>query len=589
MQSHGDFLRDLEENENGHFLIDHQNGRAFLRVIPPGKKGRPVALKDVTARLELFQLEGYDPLHVEEIVENADGEAHDICAWKLPDAVDARLTVDVHEDEMQAHLTVEPPQHGGRAVDRAMIAAALTEAGVVHGIDEEIVAALDDGSYAVPEAQTRRRDPESAAPRNYPSLSSKEKKLTVLIASGTRPAAGRSGRIVHRYALRPRAVPARPSIDEERVDFRKLNVIQTCDAGDLLASVEPPAAGSSGRTVTGRELAPRSGESAELVAGKNTRLDTGTGDAGRALYAEMAGQVRITVESGGRRARIDVEEILELDAVDYSTGHIDFPGTVRVGGTVLDGFEVRATGDILVEKTIGNVHLRAGGDIILAGGADRKGEGAIEAEGAVYARFVQDAFLYAGSDVLIEEAAINANVSAGRDIVLEGGRGELIGGNSLAGRSIRASKIGARAETPTFLTVGVSPDTMAKIRELDREHVEKQATLRRVERHLLQIDEARKRGREPDEAEQEAEPKLRHILATYTEIIANLEDQRRLLSANTTPNPAAGVEARDIVYPGVEVHFGAGVRRYRIEGLPVNRYTRFVLEDGRIHMRHSDI
>ncbi len=587
MQSHGDFLRDLEENENGHFLIDHQDGRAWLRVIPPGKKGRPVALKDVMARLELFQLEGYDPLHVEEIVEDADAEAHDICAWKLPDAVDAQLTVDIDEDGMQAHLTVEPPRHGGRAVDREMIETALREAGVVFGVDEDIVASLDAGTYADPNAGSRRRDPENDAPRNFPPLSSKERKLRVRIAAGTSPAPGRSGRIVHRYALRPRAAPARPSDEEARVDFRKLNVIQTCNAGDLLASVEPPADGRSGRTVTGRELAPRAGESAELVAGKNTRLEAAPAGE-QALYAEMAGQVRISPDSD-RRARIDIEEILELEAVDYSTGHIDFPGTVHVAGTVLDGFEVRATGDILVEKTIGNVHLRAGGDIILAGGAYCRGEGAIEAEGAVYARFVQDAFLYAGEDVLIDEAAINANLSAGRDIILEGGRGELIGGNSLAGRSIRASKIGARAETPTYLTVGVSPDTMAKIRELDREHLEKQATLRRVERHLLQIDEARKRGREPDEAGQEAEPKLRHILATYTEIIANLEDQRRLLSANTTPNPAAGVEARDIVYPGVEVHFGAGVRRFRVEGRPVNRYSRFVLEDGRIHLRHSDI
>ncbi|MEQ9366575.1 MAG: hypothetical protein RIF32_20210, partial [Leptospirales bacterium] len=189
MQSHDDFLNQLEADEDGHFLIEQRDGRAYLRVTPPGKNGRPVKYVDVQARLDLFRLKAYDRAEVEDIVLAADGEFFEICPWPQTPAVDARLEVEVDEDEMQAFLKIAPPRHGGRAVDREMILAALDQAGVVYGIDQGAVDALDDGSYVDPAAPVPRGPRPGAADsvRIYPETSSKDRRLRVLIARGARP------------------------------------------------------------------------------------------------------------------------------------------------------------------------------------------------------------------------------------------------------------------------------------------------------------------------------------------------------------------------------------------------------------------
>ncbi|MEQ9364726.1 MAG: FapA family protein, partial [Leptospirales bacterium] len=385
------------------------------------------------------------------------------------------------------------------------------------------------------------------------------------------------------FESRPRAAPG-VTDDEERVDFRNLNVIQSCERDQVLAEVIPGEDGAPGHTVRGVELPPEAPGDAQLNAGKNARL---SGD-GMKIFADIAGQVRIDESRAERATRIEVEEILTVPAVDYSTGHIDFPGTVQVEGTVLDGFKVRAAGDIIVQKTVGNVHLQADGDIVLAGGAFSKNEGEIVAGQSIFARFVQDSRLYAGRDVMIEEAAMTSHIAAGGAIVLDGGRGELIGGTALAGREVRARKLGARSEAPTHITVGIQPDAMQKLQNIDRELLEKQTAVRKIELHLSQMEEAEQRGRKLTEAEAATREKLRAALGRFRELVGGLETQRNLLYAAMEPDQAASVEAKEMLFPGVEVHFGAGVKRFRVEGRAVTVYSRFVLEDGRIHLKHSD-
>ena len=65
--------------------------------------------------------------------------------------------------------------------------------------------------------------------------------------------------------------------------------------------------------------------------------------------------------------------------VDYSTGNIQFNGNVVINGTVPDGFEVKAEGDIVVMKIAESARLEAGRDIIIKGGVQGKGKGLVSA------------------------------------------------------------------------------------------------------------------------------------------------------------------------------------------------------------------
>jgi len=584
MQSHDDFLREIEESENGHFLVEHRDGRAYLRVHPPGKSGTPVRLRDVEARLELFHLKDYDRATVEGIVAEADGDAHDIAPWEAPESIDARVEVEIAEDGMSAWLDVEPPRFGGRIPDEASLHKVLNEAGVIAGIDEETLGRIARGEFLTDSETESETGKEAADGRLFPRVPPAGRRFRAKVASGKRAPPGRPATIRHQFNPHPRAVPqiVDPG-DQQRVDFRKLNVIQTCHAGDLLAEAVPGEEGAAGYTVRGEGLEPPPAGRVALEAGRNTRKSEDDNQ----LFATLDGQVRIEEPPSGGVARIDVEEILDLENVDYSVGHVDFPGTVRVAGSVLDGFEVKAAGDILVEKSVGNVRLIAGGDIVLQGGAACRNEGLIEAKGDVYARFVQDGGISASKSVYIEEAALNSRIVAAEAVYIEGGRGELMGGSTLAGLHVRTRKLSSRMEALTQITVGVSPEIMERLQSLNREFAEKHKTLRRVEQHLSQFDEAMKRGRKLEAEDEATLEKLRTIREKYAGVLQNLEDQRKYLYTTIEPSPQATVEAAEAVYPGVEVYFGAGVKRYRVEGRAHFVATRFLLEEGRIIMRHS--
>ncbi|HMW60490.1 MAG TPA: hypothetical protein PKA91_12650 [Leptospiraceae bacterium] len=74
-------MEDIEalfDSQNGHFIVDSENGRAMLTVHSPGKKGMPVRLTDVLARLELFRVSGFSKNVLEAIVQDADGMPHDV-------------------------------------------------------------------------------------------------------------------------------------------------------------------------------------------------------------------------------------------------------------------------------------------------------------------------------------------------------------------------------------------------------------------------------------------------------------------------------------------------------------------------------
>ncbi|MBI40262.1 MAG: hypothetical protein CMF59_11730 [Leptospiraceae bacterium] len=552
MESHQDFLKSIEDNENGHFLLENEGGRAILRVFPAGKKGRSVKKVDVQARLGLFGITEYDTAALDEAIAGASGEAYDIAAWEELPSEDARLELEVAEDESQAMLTVLAPRHGGRWPGSEEILSLLASRGVVAGIDEELLQAI--------------------AKRTLPELTNKGfQKKAYRIASMKSPTAARDASVEWQIEPNPRAVPVREAgqKEEDPVDFRNLNVVQTCQAGDLLARVLPGEPGEAGYTVTGRTLPATDGSSIVLEPGMNVEAR------GNEYYARIDGHARVS-NFQTRFPRLDIEEILELDNVDYSTGHIDFPGTVVVRNTVFDGFQVNARGDIIIEKTVSNVFLKAEGDIILTGGAVTRNSGYIEAAGSIFARFAQKTSLLAGHGIYIQEVSMHSRLTAGQEIIVEEGRGEIIGGDSLAGQRVKARKLGTKMETATRITVGVDPDTFQKLREMDAQYEDQKKTYHRVLLHIQQIEESRKRGKSTTEDE-ETENRLRLVQQKLEKLLENLELQRERLIASINPVEGAEVEVREQVFPGVEISFGVGVRKYRVErrSLPGARFSLF--------------
>ena len=584
MQSHSDFIQRLEKGQNGRFVIEGRDGRCFVRIVPSGQNGEPVRLADVRSRLDFLCVKNYSESRLSEIVSGADGKEHDLCAWDHPVPVDAEVLVVVSDDGMRAQTEFRPPKHGGALLSEDKVLNALKEAGVIYGINlNNIRAGLEESLLAWSKPKMGEGGSGGASTSSSSSFIPHRKTIYVDAAEGEMPVSGDRGSILHHFNPHPRAQPKIDSDMTGRVDFREINVIQSCEVNVILAERVSAKPGIDGKTVLGGVLPSPVSQEVELLAGKNTRLS----EDGSRLYSTIAGQVKIseTKRSGG--AKIDVVEILDLPEVDYSVGNVDFPGTVVVRGTVLDGFRIIAEGDIVIQKSIGNVQLSAKGDIVLSGGVAGRGSASIQAKGDIYARFVENASVYSKRSIYIEEAAMHARLFADMDIRIEGGRGELMGGFSLAGLHLRAMRIGTRNETKTVVQAGLDPDAAEELRRLEAEFQEKNGVYAKVLLHISQIEEAKKRGRVFEENQDATLEKLFILRGEYGEALENLEAQRELLYEKMQPQEGAMVEAVSGVYPGVEVRFGAGIKAYTVSPRAVFNYCRFIADNGSVVMRHS--
>jgi len=555
-------IRNIENKGDGHFLIENRGSQAFLCIYAPGKGGRAVRKSDVAARLRLFGVTDYDDQNLDKILATADGQWWPVGTWHEPESKDASFTIEVASDHRLATITIEGPTFRGKWLTEQEIHDGLYAAGIRAGVDDEVILSIVN--------------------RTIEGLSEKGPfRKTIEIAKAVDPIPARQGRIRFYFDPNPRVRPATVSdAVNARVDFKNLDVIQTCEPDTLIAELISSVASVPGVDVTGQPIDGDDAVDAILEPGQNTKLTNGK------IFATASGQVMIRYDDERNRAKIDVIEVLTIERIDYATGHVDFPGTVIVQDTVTDGFHLKAKGDIIIEKTVSNAVIQAGGDIVLSSGAVGRGVGFIEAGNNVYAKFVQETTVLASNGIYIEEAAIHSRLMAGSEVILEGGRGELIGGITLTGKLLIANRIGSKAEPETQITLGIDPETFGRLRQLDQEIEENRSTLVKVEQHRHHLDEVRRRGKET--AEQEATfHKLTALETKYQEILNNLYQQRETLQLAILPNREAQILYHDTVFANVEVSFGYGIRKYRIERRAVSLPGRFALDKVENKILHS--
>ncbi len=127
--------------------------------------------------------------------------------------------------------------------------------------------------------------------------------------------------------------------------------------------------------------------------------------------------------------------------MNYSTGNINFIGTVIVEGRIEDNFTITATGDIIIKGNVGKSTLEAAGNIVIDGGIIGKNEAIIKAGKNVYAKFIESANVTAKQSITCRKMIMHSNIIAGVSVKVIGGgeRGALIGGNTKAGESVQVN------------------------------------------------------------------------------------------------------------------------------------------------------
>lgn len=512
-----DLLKDLEKNENGSFEIKGENGQAILTVYKPGKNGKTITRQEVFQRLKLFGIESYERTVVEAIIANADGKPHEIASWKKGEAIDSKLEIEISEDKFSASITISPSIHGGKSLTKENVLDLLYANGIKFGINEVTIWELiEKGKYF----------------------------FKTVIANGTKPTPPQNSYIKLNFESSNK--PTLIENQEGKVDFKEINMIKNVKQDSLIAEKIDSKPGSKGKNIFGDMIDPEEPKEMEWKLGENVYLD----EEKRKLFSKIAG--RPVVE---RDTTIRVDEICYLENVDYSTGNVDFPGTIIVEGTVADNFTLRTKGSLIIKKSVGRVFLFAEKDIVLSGGVMGRNGGVIESLQDVYAKFVEQGNLKAGKSIFIEEASMHSDLVAGESITIKGGRGELIGGESIAGKKISVSKLGAVVETKTNLVVGLPPEILDELRKMKAEILSHEEILKKAEGTIAKLTDPRK---ELNKDEKEMLKRLYEVQKKYKSLLENSNTQYETIVNSYESDEEAYVEIEKSIFPKVTINFGRG-------------------------------
>jgi uncharacterized protein (DUF342 family) len=203
--------------------------------------------------------------------------------------------------------------------------------------------------------------------------------------------------------------------------------------------------------------------------------------------------------------------------VDYRSGNIRFEGNVLVSGTARKGFEVEATGDVVVLQNAEPCVIKAGRDVFVHGGVLGSGKGGyrVEAGRNLTVGYAENAWLEAQGDIRIEDFALQSFLYSGGRILLETKRGSLVGGEAVAARGLEARSLGSQNGVRTLVVAGVDFVVKRKLQLLASQHAELQESAIKVDRMLKSLLELSGRGALPP---------------SKAQVLRIIVDKRRLMS-----------------------------------------------------------
>ena len=522
------------ESLDSYYIITTDNNGVYLTVHPA--EGTGSALKEVVIFEELDnrKIKNYDRSIILREVKNPSGQSLKIADAEAESVAEPQIQVIVTRDRMEASLQVEMPK-GCRPLAIEAVQEKLNTSGVVFGIDQE----------AVKKAY------------NHPGT-------RVICAKGQPQMDGKDAYIKYHVNTENKGRPV--ELEDGRVDFKDLNLFTMVRQGETLAEKVLPTPGVNGIDVLGQPILAKHGKDLPMPLGKNVQAEDNL------IVAGISGQLLV------QNNKINVLPVIEIkEDVDLSTGNIEFVGNVVVRGSVQAGFTVKADGNVEIYGTVSGGTVE-GKNVVIKTGIQGMHRGYVKAVENVVAKFIENATVYAGQDVMVNDVILHSRVSAGKRVIVEGRRGMITGGTITAGEEIRAKVVGTHMAISTELEVGVNPMLREEYQNIRRE-------IKKVEVSLEQTQKALSILRSMDQSTMPQDK--REMLLKLTKAQFHLAGQVESMRNRMTDIELAfeemkfgRIKASDVIYPGVKVVVGTLVKPIR-EPL---KFASLYAEDGEIRI-----
>jgi len=463
--------------------------------------------------------------------------------------VDGSFELQIADNHMSATLFVEPPQ-GGAAVTEDQVRAALFDRGVAAGIVDHALRQAIERHDGIGVCIAVGQEPTPGEPATFTNL---------LESPGQQRAEAAED-----------AAQEEESEDEDddgtytRIDYRNMGNLLLVTPGEALMRRTPAVPGIPGFDITGKIAEPPQIEDppfdAQLAGAAPSADDPDL------LVASIAGAPKILPRG------VTVTSVVEVEAVDLSSGNINLDGTLRVKGDIVTGMKVVVTGDVIVTGTIEAADIYAGGNITVNGGIigmtetvatdgqEQSRAAHLVCGGTVKARFILNADIDAAKTVAAEREIRHSFIDAGESVVVGppgGQNGVIVGGCVRAMVSVQSGVIGSPGSVRTEVQVGLDPHVhgqRAALQQKRQDLTEQQAKLEKVVMFL--------RANPQKDVDGIGDRARKTYKQTFTDMEALKAEEAELVKA-LQPRPDAYVAARKRVHTGVRLRVGHKFREFR--------------------------
>lgn len=520
-----------EDNANkDNFSFDYRDEGIFLEVKEVDEV-KTLTLKRILKEIEERKIKDVDIEAVESALYKLNIPVR-IADYDKEYYIDSVPIVEVLNN-LEATIKITKPKRG-RDVTASQVLAICEEKGIVFGIRKKAINTI---------------------------IQEKIYDQKVIVAKGKDAIHGVDASIRLSFNSEKKQAPETKSTSENEkeevksVDFKELDWIIDVAADEILATKIPAVEGTDGMDIFGKPIIAKVPKDINLTAGKNTYIT----EDGLYLKSKIDGQVNQKGKS------ISVEPILNIQGnVDYSTGNIDFLGTVIIKGNVVSGFSVKAGEDIYVEGLVEDCTLESQGKIVVNNGILGNEEflHTIYAKEGVKAQFVQHMKIKTDGSLDVSKHILHSYVEVGEKVICTSGTGKIIGGEIKAQKGIECNIAGGPFETPTKLILDVYTEIVKEESEINKEMLILEENKFKIEKLLKDVEPIK--DSLPEEMREKTEEALKQLAAINNRYVvlqetrADIEEQRQEIRNQQ-------IKVLNKIYPGVIIKIGREIYLNRVE------------------------
>lgn len=457
----------------------------------------------------------------------------------LPDR-DGRCKIIISSNSMEASLSIEPPVGDGKWPNLEDALQAVQNENVAYGILNS----------AVEDVVKFKLNKPTVIAKGKSSIPGKDAEIRYLFESG-----------VFRKA----------SIEDEagRIDFRQVQTVQNVNTGQVIAEKTPATPGEPGIDVRGRELPAIPGKDKAIKLGKNVAWSTD----GLSLVATSGGE---PIMVGGK---VSIQPVHEIKGdVNFDIGNINFSGNIIIHGNIESGFVIEAEGDVTIYGNVDSADIKAGGNLFIQGGISGMDKTEIFCGGDFSAKYIEHATVVCEGTITAKESIMYCQINADAKVIVEGGKGLLVGGVIRSGEEISAKTIGSRLGTVTELEVGVRPKTKLELQELETQIRNNNESLDKAEKAIVILS---KIPNLPDDRKEMFQNLVKTTYALKSQLAEDETHRQELLNEIQSRSKEKGrIRIKETIYPGVRVSMGRTTIMIQDE----IKYASLVCNEGEIQI-----